>query len=96
MVTTEPSEEIGFRLGCCGVLTSQPAINREEKLKRSSSASALQGATPSLVAGYVISTGTPEGVGCARKPPLWTKPSDVVEVEVGGIGILRNPLVAED
>ena len=48
-----------------------------------------------LVAGDVISTGTPEGVGFARKPPLWMKPGDVVEVEVGGIGVLRNPIVAE-
>ena len=48
-----------------------------------------------MVAGDVISTGTPEGVGFARKPPLWMKPGDVVEVEIGGIGVLRNPIVAE-
>ena len=48
-----------------------------------------------LVAGDVISTGTPEGVGFARKPPLWMKPGDFVEVEIGGIGVLRNPIVAE-
>ncbi len=48
-----------------------------------------------LIAGDVISTGTPEGVGFARKPPLWMKPGDVVEVEIGGIGVLRNPIVAE-
>ena len=48
-----------------------------------------------LVAGDVISTGTPEGVGFARKPPLWMKPGDVVEVEIAEIGILRNPIVAE-
>jgi 2-keto-4-pentenoate hydratase/2-oxohepta-3-ene-1,7-dioic acid hydratase in catechol pathway len=49
-----------------------------------------------LVAGDVISTGTPEGVGFARKPPLWMKPGDVVEVEIdGGIGVLRNPVIAE-
>jgi 2-keto-4-pentenoate hydratase/2-oxohepta-3-ene-1,7-dioic acid hydratase in catechol pathway len=48
-----------------------------------------------LVAGDVISTGTPEGVGFARRPPLWMKPGDVVEVEIGGIGVLRNPIVAE-
>lgn len=49
-----------------------------------------------LVPGDVISTGTPGGVGAARKPPLWMKAGDVVEVEIGGIGILRNPIVAED
>jgi len=48
-----------------------------------------------LVAGDVISTGTPEGVGFARKPPLWMKPGDIVEVEIVGIGVLRNPIVAE-
>jgi 2-keto-4-pentenoate hydratase/2-oxohepta-3-ene-1,7-dioic acid hydratase in catechol pathway len=48
------------------------------------------------VAGDVISTGTPEGVGFARNPPLWMKPGDVVEVEIGGIGVLRNPIVAEN
>ena len=48
-----------------------------------------------MVAGDVISTGTPEGVGFARKPPLWMKPGDFVEVEIGGIGVLRNPIVAE-
>ena len=56
---------------------------------------ARQSWTP-LAAGDVISTGTPEGVGYARKPPLWMKPGDVVEVEIdGGVGILRNPIVAE-
>jgi 2-keto-4-pentenoate hydratase/2-oxohepta-3-ene-1,7-dioic acid hydratase in catechol pathway len=49
-----------------------------------------------LAAGDVIATGTPEGVGFARKPPLWMKPGDVVEVEIdGGIGTLRNPIIAE-
>lgn len=48
-----------------------------------------------LVPGDVISTGTPEGVGFARKPPLWLKPGDTVEVEIPEIGILRNPIVAE-
>ena len=43
-------------------------------------------------AGDVIVTGTPSGVGMARKPPLWMKAGDVVEVEVPGIGILRNPV----
>ena len=48
-----------------------------------------------LVPGDVIATGTPEGVGFARKPPLWLKPGDVVEVDISGIGVLRNPIVAE-
>jgi 2-keto-4-pentenoate hydratase/2-oxohepta-3-ene-1,7-dioic acid hydratase in catechol pathway len=48
-----------------------------------------------LEPGDVISTGTPPGVGMARKPPLWLKPGDVVEVEISGIGVLRNAVVAE-
>lgn len=45
--------------------------------------------------GDVLATGTPDGVGFARKPPLWLSPADTVEVEVTGIGVLRNPVVAE-
>ena len=46
-----------------------------------------------LEAGDVIVTGTPSGVGLARKPPLWMKPGDVCEVELEGSGTLRNPVV---
>ena len=45
--------------------------------------------------GDVIVTGTPSGVGLARKPPLWMKHGDVCEVEIEGIGILRSPIVDE-
>ncbi len=44
--------------------------------------------------GDVFSTGTPEGVGFARQPPEFLKPGDVVEAEIQGIGVLRNPVVA--
>ena len=45
--------------------------------------------------GDIISTGTPPGVGFARKPPVYLKAGDVVEVEVDQVGTLRNPVVAE-
>jgi 2-keto-4-pentenoate hydratase/2-oxohepta-3-ene-1,7-dioic acid hydratase in catechol pathway len=45
--------------------------------------------------GDVIVTGTPGGVGAKRTPPLWMKHGDTVEVEISGIGVLRNPVVAE-
>ena len=45
--------------------------------------------------GDVIVTGTPSGVGLARKPPLFMKDGDVCEVEIEGIGVLRNPIVDE-
>ncbi len=43
-----------------------------------------------LDAGDIIATGTPSGVGFARKPPEFLKPGDVVEVEIEQIGVLRN------
>ena len=49
----------------------------------------------SLEPGDVIFTGTPAGVGAARKPPLFMKAGDVVEVEIENIGILRNRVVDE-
>lgn len=48
-----------------------------------------------LEPGDVIATGTPSGVAHAMKPPGWMKPGDRVEVEVEGIGVLANPVVAE-
>ncbi|PTV59780.1 fumarylacetoacetate hydrolase family protein [Pseudomonas putida] len=48
-----------------------------------------------LLPGDVIATGTPGGVGAFRTPPLWMKPGDVVEVEVEGIGTLKNTVNAE-
>ena len=43
----------------------------------------------------MIVSGTPGGVGVKRTPPLWMRPGDVAEVEITGIGTLRNPVVAE-
>ena len=48
-----------------------------------------------LAPGDVIVTGTPGGVGAKRTPPLWMHAGDTVEVEISGIGILRNTVVAE-
>jgi 2-keto-4-pentenoate hydratase/2-oxohepta-3-ene-1,7-dioic acid hydratase in catechol pathway len=48
-----------------------------------------------LAPGDIISTGTPSGVQAGKKPPAWLKPGDVVEVEISGIGTLRNRVVAE-
>jgi 2-keto-4-pentenoate hydratase/2-oxohepta-3-ene-1,7-dioic acid hydratase in catechol pathway len=47
-----------------------------------------------LEPGDLIATGTPQGVGYARTPPEFLKPGDVLETEVQGIGIIRNPIVA--
>ncbi|HEX4084354.1 MAG TPA: fumarylacetoacetate hydrolase family protein [Chthoniobacteraceae bacterium] len=54
----------------------------------------LSGST-TLLPGTVILTGTPPGVGMARKPPLWLKAGDVVTVEIDKIGSLTNPVELE-
>jgi 2-keto-4-pentenoate hydratase/2-oxohepta-3-ene-1,7-dioic acid hydratase in catechol pathway len=48
-----------------------------------------------LLPGTIIMTGTPSGVGFARKPPVYLKPGDVVEIQIDGIGTLVNPVAAE-
>jgi 2-keto-4-pentenoate hydratase/2-oxohepta-3-ene-1,7-dioic acid hydratase in catechol pathway len=45
--------------------------------------------------GDLITTGSPSGVGYGREPKVFMKPGDVIEVEVQGIGILRNPIEAD-
>lgn len=48
-----------------------------------------------LYPGSIISTGTPQGVGMARSPQVFLKPGDSCEVEIAGIGTLKNSVVAE-
>ncbi len=47
-----------------------------------------------LEPGDVVSTGTPSGVGFARKPPVYMKPGDRVRIEIAGLGALENPVEA--
>jgi 2-keto-4-pentenoate hydratase/2-oxohepta-3-ene-1,7-dioic acid hydratase in catechol pathway len=54
----------------------------------------LSGST-TLLPGTVILTGTPHGVGFARKPPIYLKPGDSVTIEIDKIGKLTNPVIAE-
>ncbi len=54
----------------------------------------LSRVTP-LQPGDIIATGTPSGVGRDRKPPVWMRAGDHIEVEIDGIGILSNSIVAE-
>jgi len=49
-----------------------------------------------LVPGDIIATGTPSGVGFKRVPPVFMKSGDVVEADISGVGILRNPVIAEE
>jgi 2-keto-4-pentenoate hydratase/2-oxohepta-3-ene-1,7-dioic acid hydratase in catechol pathway len=48
-----------------------------------------------LYPGDVIVTGTPGGVGAFREPPLWLEPGAIVDVEISGIGVLRNEVIDE-
>ncbi len=52
-------------------------------------------ASKTLLPGTVILTGTPHGVGFARKPPVWLKAGDTVSIEIEKIGTLTNPVVNE-
>jgi len=48
-----------------------------------------------LESGDLIATGTPEGVGIAKDPPVFLKVGDVVRCEIDGIGLIENPVIAE-
>ncbi len=54
----------------------------------------LSGST-TLLPGTIIATGTPQGVGMARKPPLWLRDGDQITVQIQGIGDLTNPVEDE-
>jgi 2-keto-4-pentenoate hydratase/2-oxohepta-3-ene-1,7-dioic acid hydratase in catechol pathway len=54
----------------------------------------LSGST-TLLPGTVILTGTPHGVGFARKPPVFLQPGDTVTIEIDQIGTMTNPVIAE-
>jgi 2-keto-4-pentenoate hydratase/2-oxohepta-3-ene-1,7-dioic acid hydratase in catechol pathway len=53
---------------------------------------AMMSVAMSLERGDVIITGTPGGVGAARKPPVFMQPGDIFEVEIEGLGVLTNPV----
>ena len=57
---------------------------------------ALLSESLTLEPGDVIAMGTPGGVGYARNPPVWLKAGDSIEIEIEGIGVLRNPVTAKD
>jgi 2-keto-4-pentenoate hydratase/2-oxohepta-3-ene-1,7-dioic acid hydratase in catechol pathway len=89
-------------LGAAGDLDVKLWVNGD--IKQDGETSDLIFNVPQLVAhmsqhltlgvGAVISTGTPSGVGMARKPPEYLRPGDEVTLEVGGIGRLSNPVEA--
>jgi 2-keto-4-pentenoate hydratase/2-oxohepta-3-ene-1,7-dioic acid hydratase in catechol pathway len=48
-----------------------------------------------LEPGDVVITGTPAGVGYARKPPVFMKAGDTIEIDIEGVGVLSNPIADE-
>ena len=50
--------------------------------------------TMTLEPGDIVSTGTPAGVGMFRRPPIFLRPGDLVRLEIEGIGVLENPVIA--
>jgi 2-keto-4-pentenoate hydratase/2-oxohepta-3-ene-1,7-dioic acid hydratase in catechol pathway len=48
-----------------------------------------------LQPGTIISTGTPSGVGAARKPQRWLHPGEKIRVQIQGLGVLENPIEQE-
>jgi 2-keto-4-pentenoate hydratase/2-oxohepta-3-ene-1,7-dioic acid hydratase in catechol pathway len=85
-------------------LTLVTRLNGE--VVQNESASQLVFSVPALIAyitrftellpGDVISTGTPDGVGLFRDPPLWLRVGDTLEVEIERVGLLRHGVVAEE
>ena len=84
-------------------LTLKTTVN--DKIVQNSSTSDMIFNIPSMISflsrsmtllpGTVILTGTPEGVGFSRRPPLFLSPGDVVRVEIKKIGVLENPVIME-
>jgi 2-keto-4-pentenoate hydratase/2-oxohepta-3-ene-1,7-dioic acid hydratase in catechol pathway len=85
--------ELGIRLRLNGQ-TMQDS-NTRQMIFRAEDLIAYISQVVTLLPGDLIFTGTPPGVGVARKPPVWMKDGDVAEVEIDGLGVLRNPVVQE-
>src|SRR5262245_5623815 len=82
--------ELGVRLRLNGQ-TMQDSSTRQ-LIFRAEDLIAYVSQVVTLLPGDLIFTGTPPGVGIARKPPVWLKGGDVVEVEIDRVGVLRNPV----
>jgi 2-keto-4-pentenoate hydratase/2-oxohepta-3-ene-1,7-dioic acid hydratase in catechol pathway len=84
-------QELGIRLRLNGQ-TMQDS-NTRQMIFRAEDLIAYISQVVTLLPGDIVFTGTPPGVGVARKPPVWMKDGDVAEVEIDGLGLLRNPVV---
>jgi 2-keto-4-pentenoate hydratase/2-oxohepta-3-ene-1,7-dioic acid hydratase in catechol pathway len=99
-----PELVLAGEVGDVGALELRTRLNGETVQSASTelmifSVAALIAYISSLITlgpGDVIATGTPAGVGFTREPPIALAAGDVVEVEIPGVGLLTNPVVAED
>ena len=90
-----PAGAAGLRIQCrLNGQTMQDANTRDMIFDVATLVSACSEAM-ALQPGDIIITGTPSGIGMARKPPVWMKAGDVCEVEVEKLGVLRNGIVDE-
>ena len=90
-----PAGAVGLQLQCrLNGVVLQNANTRDMIFDVATLVSACSEAM-ALQPGDIIITGTPAGVGLARQPQVWMKPGDVCEVEVEGVGVLRNGVVDE-
>jgi 2-keto-4-pentenoate hydratase/2-oxohepta-3-ene-1,7-dioic acid hydratase in catechol pathway len=85
--------ELGIRLRLNGQ-TMQDS-NTRQMIFRAEELIAYISQVVTLLPGDIIFTGTPPGVGIARRPPVWLKGGDVTEVEIDKLGVLRNAVVEE-
>lgn len=98
LVTADELEPGATGLRICSRLNGQVMqdANTSDMIFGVAETIALLAECMTLEPGDAIIMGTPAGVGQARTPPVWMKPGDVIEIEIEKIGVLRNPIVAED
>ena len=91
-----PAGATGLRIQCRLNGQAMQDANTSDMIFPVDETIALLAECMTLEPGDAIIMGTPAGVGQARTPPVWMKPGDVCEIEIEKIGVLRNPIVAED
>ena len=92
IVTSDALDPTNLRIGCRVNGVAKQDSNTKFLYFKLPRLIAELSAGMTLEPGDIISTGTPEGVGFARTPPEFMKPGDLMETEIEGIGVLRNPI----
>jgi acylpyruvate hydrolase len=90
-----PPGASGLSIACRLAGQTVQSANTRDMIVSTAKCLSLLSEFTTLEPGDLVALGTPQGVGHARTPPLWMKPGDTVEVEIEGIGILRNTVVDE-